>query len=49
MDKQSWVNNMTGELYDSFWHAVKSIVYDFLHFKVCRSFRYLSISKIDLY
>ena len=40
-----WINDFTGELYMNLWHAIKTIISDFLHYPKCRTWKAFKISR----
>lgn len=46
MNNYKYVNNCTGELYRSIFHALKTIFSDMRHFPKCRTLEMFSISKL---
>lgn len=40
------VNNFTGELYDSIFHALKTIVSDMMHCPKCRTLKMFDLSRV---
>lgn len=40
-----YVNNFTGELYTSVWHAIRTIIEDMYYFPQCRTWKMLNIRR----
>lgn len=40
-----WISNYTGEVYNSLWHAVTTIIKDAIRCKSCRTVRMLDICR----
>lgn len=43
-----YMNNFTGELYESIPHMVRTIVSDMIHCPKCRTWKMFNISKVIL-
>ena len=42
-----YMNNCTGELYKSLFHALTTILHDMIHYPKCRTWKMFSISKLS--
>lgn len=40
-----YINDYTGELYTSLFHAIKTIISDMIHFPKCRTIKMFKIKK----
>lgn len=40
-----WINNFTGEVYNSLRHAVVTVIRDMIRYPACRTIKMLDISK----
>ena len=47
MARYRYINNYTGELYTSLWHAITSIMHDLRVFPKCRTIKMFNISRVD--
>lgn len=47
MKEFRYINNYTGELYISIYHALKTVIMDFFRVPACRTLKLFSISKYD--
>lgn len=43
--RTTWVSEVTGEVYRSFWHAITTIISDMIHYKMCRTTRMFRIRR----
>lgn len=45
--KYHYMNAYTGELYKNLIHAIRSIIFDFIHYPKCRTFQMFKLEKGD--
>lgn len=44
MNKE-WISDCTGEIYSSFWHMIKTIIMDMIHYPKCRTIEMFNVRR----